>query len=47
MIVKYSGVNISSKNPKKLVEFYRDVLGIPVIENDEEIVTYVEEGTIE
>lgn len=35
MIIKYGGVNISSKDPKVLVEFYKDILAIPVIEDDE------------
>lgn len=34
MITKFSGINISSKNPERLVLFYRDVLGIPVQEDD-------------
>jgi uncharacterized glyoxalase superfamily protein PhnB len=35
MIKKFSGMNISSKNPKKLVQFYNETLGIPILENDE------------
>ncbi|WP_342563864.1 VOC family protein [Paenibacillus sp. FSL R7-0345] len=35
MIIKYQCVNISSKDPKALVEFYHLQLGIPVIEPDE------------
>ena len=34
MIKNFKGMNITSKNPKRLVEFYRDILGIPVIEDD-------------
>ncbi|WP_438432689.1 VOC family protein [Gorillibacterium sp. sgz500922] len=35
MIVKYHCVNISSVNPKALVEFYNETLGIPIVESDE------------
>jgi catechol 2,3-dioxygenase-like lactoylglutathione lyase family enzyme len=35
MITKYHCVNISSVNPKELVEFYSEKLGIPVLEADE------------
>jgi len=31
MIKIFSGINISSKDPKRLVLFYKDILGIPVI----------------
>jgi len=34
MIKKFGGINISSKNPKELVTFYEDTLGIPVIRRD-------------
>jgi len=34
MIRKFSGMNISSKDPKRLVLFYSEVLGIPVLEDD-------------
>lgn len=34
MIIKYQCVNISSVNPKALVEFYNEKLGIPIIEPD-------------
>ena len=34
MIIKYHCVNISSTNPKQLVEFYNEKLGIPIIEPD-------------
>ena len=34
MITRFSGINISSKNPKRLVEFYKDILKIPVLEDD-------------
>ncbi len=35
MIIKYQCVNISSVNPKALVEFYNEKLGIPILEHDE------------
>ena len=31
MITKFLGMNISSKGPKRLALFYRDVLGITVL----------------
>ncbi len=34
MITSFSGMNISSKNPRKVVEFYRDMLEIPVVEDN-------------
>jgi hypothetical protein len=34
MINKYQCVNISSVNPKALVEFYNEKLGIPILESD-------------
>ncbi len=34
MIINFSGINISSKDPKRLVLFYKDILGIPVIRKD-------------
>ena len=34
MINRFSGTNISSTNPKRLVEFYRDILSIPMLEDD-------------
>ncbi|MFP4697764.1 MAG: VOC family protein [Eubacteriales bacterium] len=30
MIKGFLGINISSKDPKKLVEFYKELLGVPV-----------------
>lgn len=35
MITKYHCVNISSVNPRELVEFYNTKLGIPIVEPDE------------
>jgi catechol 2,3-dioxygenase-like lactoylglutathione lyase family enzyme len=35
MIIKYNCVNISSINPKELVQFYNEKLGIPILEPDE------------
>ena len=35
MITNFRGMNISSKAPQRLVAFYRDTLGIPVLEDDE------------
>ncbi|MDF2544714.1 MAG: glyoxalase [Herbinix sp.] len=35
MIIRYECVNISSLNPKALVEFYHDTLGIPIVGADE------------
>ena len=35
MITCFRGFNISSKDPQRLVLFYRDILGIPVLENDD------------
>ena len=34
MITKFSGINIASKNPKRLILFYKEILGIPVIRED-------------
>jgi len=34
MITKFGGMNISSPEPKKMVEFYEKI-GVPVIERDE------------
>ena len=34
MIKDFSCINISSKDPKKLVSFYKDILGIPVLYED-------------
>lgn len=35
MIKKFHCVNISSKNPKVLVDFYHQVLNLPILEDDE------------
>jgi catechol 2,3-dioxygenase-like lactoylglutathione lyase family enzyme len=35
MIKKFKCINISSRNPKKLVEFYNEKLGVPILEFDE------------
>lgn len=35
MINKYHCVNISSVNPKALIEFYSKKVGIPILEHDE------------
>jgi len=35
MIIKYQCVNISSIQPKVLVEFYNEKLGIPILEFDD------------
>ena len=34
MITKFRGMNISSKDPKRLALFYRDTLGIRMLEDD-------------
>ena len=34
MITRFRGMNISSKNPERLAIFYRDILGIKMIEDD-------------
>lgn len=34
MITKFRGMNISSKNPKQLVLFYKDILGLKVLDDD-------------
>jgi len=34
MITKFRGMNISSKNPKRLALFYRDMLGLTMLESD-------------
>jgi len=34
MINSFSGMNISSEDPKRLVLFYKETLGIPVLEDD-------------
>ena len=33
MITRFKGMNISSKYPKRLAEFYRDVLGMKMLES--------------
>lgn len=35
MINSFRGMNITSKNPKKLVLFYKEIIGIPVLGDDE------------
>jgi len=35
MITQFRGMNISSDDPKRLALFYRNVLGIPMLEEDE------------
>lgn len=35
MITKYQCVNISSTDPKALVEFYNTTLGVPILEPDD------------
>ena len=32
MIKKFCGINISSKDPKRLILFYKDILSIPIID---------------
>jgi catechol 2,3-dioxygenase-like lactoylglutathione lyase family enzyme len=32
MIKYFTGINISSKDPKRLILFYKDILGIPVLD---------------
>ena len=34
MITKFRGMNISSKDPKRLALFYQDVLGLKMLESD-------------
>ena len=34
MIKDFSCINISSRDPKKLISFYKDILGIPVLYED-------------
>ena len=34
MITKFRGLNISSKDPKQLTLFYRDVLGLKILGDD-------------
>ena len=33
MVTKFRGINLSSKNPKRLALFYRDTLGINMLES--------------
>ena len=35
MITKFRGMNISSKDSKRLALFYRDVLGVKMLETDD------------
>ena len=35
MINMFRGFNITSKDPKKLVLFYKEILGIPILGDDE------------
>ena len=34
MIIKFGGMNISSKNPEAMTKFYNEKLGIPVLGDD-------------
>lgn len=34
MVTKFRGMNISSKDPKRLALFYRDILGLAMLEDD-------------
>jgi len=34
-MLKFSGINIYSKDPKRLVLFYRDLIGLTVLDDDE------------
>ena len=34
MITKFRGMNISSKDPKRLVLFYQDIMGLNILDND-------------
>lgn len=34
MITNFRGINISSKNPKQLVLFYKDLLGLKIVDDD-------------
>ena len=34
MITKFRGMNISSKDPKRLALFYRDMLGLKILDED-------------
>jgi len=34
MAIKFRGINIASKDPKRLTLFYRDVLGMNMLEDD-------------
>ena len=33
-MIKFRGMNISSKDPKRLALFYRDILGVTMLEDD-------------
>lgn len=35
MINEFNGFNISSKNPTRLKHFYHEILGMPILEDDE------------
>ena len=35
MVTSFRGMNITSKDPKRLAVFYKDILGIPVLGDDE------------
>ena len=34
MVIKFKGMNISSKDPKRLALFYQDILGIKMLSHD-------------
>ena len=34
MIKKFRGMNISSKDPKRLVLFYQEIIGLNILDND-------------
>lgn len=34
MIIKFGGMNISSKNPETMAKFYNEKLGIPILGDD-------------
>lgn len=35
MIKEFGGINLSSKNPKEMKRFYNEILGVPILNDDE------------
>lgn len=45
MVKEFAGINLASKNPKEMKHFYHDILGVPIL-NDNENYDGIEYGFI-